>query len=159
MGPGGVFPAEMPERGRSLVDPLDDDTAERLLAGRVGPDDAPPGYAGVAAILQSASAPATPEELAGQEAALSIFLTWGPSPTVRGGRRGVQGRRERLQAGRGAAEGVRGSAAGRRGSVWRGAGIGGGRGAVDSRRAPSPVGYPPCRGSKSAERVLAPRCD
>ncbi|HJU00233.1 MAG TPA: hypothetical protein VJ966_03400, partial [Actinomycetes bacterium] len=63
MGPDGVFPAEMPERGRSLVDPLDADTAERLLAGRVGPDDAPPGYANVAAVLQAAAAPATPEEL------------------------------------------------------------------------------------------------
>ena len=34
---------------------LDRDTAERLLAGRVDPDDAPPGYARVAAILSAAS--------------------------------------------------------------------------------------------------------
>jgi hypothetical protein len=83
MGPGGVLPAEMPERGRSLVDGLDDDTAERLVAGRVGPDDAPPGYAGVAGVLQSAAGPAAPEELAGQEAALSIFRAYGPSPRAR----------------------------------------------------------------------------
>jgi 3-methyl-2-oxobutanoate hydroxymethyltransferase len=33
MGPGGVFPAEMPEHDWFLTDPLDEDTAERLLAG------------------------------------------------------------------------------------------------------------------------------
>jgi hypothetical protein len=108
MGPGGVFPAEMPERGRSLVDPLDDDTAERLLAGRVSPDDAPPGYAGVAGILQAASGPAAPEELAGREAALAIFRahrpgpgrrprTSGPGPQVR---RRPRGRSRRRLAGR-----------------------------------------------------------
>ena len=89
MGSGGVFPAEMPERGRSLVDPLDDDTAERLVAGRVGPDDAPPGYAGVAGVLQAAAGPAGPEELAGREAALALFRAYGPSP---GRRRRPRGR-------------------------------------------------------------------
>ena len=83
MGPGGVFPAEMPERGRSLVDPLDDDTAERLVAGRVSPDDAPPGYAGVAGVLQAAAGPAAPEELAGQPAALAMFRAYGPRPAAR----------------------------------------------------------------------------
>jgi hypothetical protein len=34
---------------------LDRDTADRLLRGRVDPDDAPPGYALVAALLRSAS--------------------------------------------------------------------------------------------------------
>ena len=43
MGADGVFSAEMPEHGLFLADPLDDDTAERLVAGRVSPDDAPPG--------------------------------------------------------------------------------------------------------------------
>ena len=80
MDSGGVFPAEMPERGRSLADPLDADTAERLVAGRVGPDDAPPGYAGVARVLQAAAGPARPEELAGREAALALFRAYGPSP-------------------------------------------------------------------------------
>jgi hypothetical protein len=35
---------------------LDRDTLERLLAGRVAPDDAPPGYAEVARVLQAAAA-------------------------------------------------------------------------------------------------------
>ncbi len=34
---------------------LDRDTADRLLAGRVEPDDAPPGYAHVASLLKAAS--------------------------------------------------------------------------------------------------------
>ena len=33
---------------------LDDETADRMLAGGVGPADAPPGYAAVAALLQTA---------------------------------------------------------------------------------------------------------
>jgi hypothetical protein len=79
MGPGGVFPAEMPERGHRLAGPLDDNTAERLVAGRLGPDDAPPGYAGVARVLQAAAGPADPGELAGREAALAIFRVHGPA--------------------------------------------------------------------------------
>jgi len=79
MGADGVFPAEMPEHGLFLADPLDDDTAERLVAGRVGPDDAPPGYAGVASVLQAAAGPAGPEELAGREAALAMFRAYGPA--------------------------------------------------------------------------------
>jgi hypothetical protein len=51
MGPDGVTPE------RPLADPLDDDTADRLLAGRIGPDDAPPGYAGVTGVLQAAAGP------------------------------------------------------------------------------------------------------
>ena len=34
--------------------PLDADTADRLLAGAVLPEDAPPGYAGVASLLAAA---------------------------------------------------------------------------------------------------------
>jgi hypothetical protein len=78
MGGDGVFPAEMPEHGLFLAGPLDDDTVERLVAGRVGPDDAPPGYAGVASVLRAAAGPAEPEELAGREAALAIFRANGP---------------------------------------------------------------------------------
>jgi hypothetical protein len=85
MGADGVFPAEMPEHGLFL---LDDDTAERLVAGRVGPDDAPPGYAGVASVLQAAAGPAEPEELAGREAPLAIFRAHGPA-----GERGRAGSR------------------------------------------------------------------
>lgn len=40
-------PYEMP------IGTIDEDTTDRLLAGRIHPDDAPPGYAGVARILQA----------------------------------------------------------------------------------------------------------
>jgi hypothetical protein len=46
--------------------PLDHDTADRLLSGRIEPDDAPPGYAEVASMLRAVAAPATSEELAGE---------------------------------------------------------------------------------------------
>jgi len=36
------LPHEMP------IGTIDEDTTDRLLAGRIHPDDAPPGYAGVA---------------------------------------------------------------------------------------------------------------
>jgi hypothetical protein len=42
------LPFEMP------IGTIDEDTTDRLLAGRIHPDDAPPGYAGVARILQAA---------------------------------------------------------------------------------------------------------
>ena len=44
--------------------PLDLDTADRLLAGALAPEDAPPGYAKVARLLEGASAEATPDEFA-----------------------------------------------------------------------------------------------
>jgi hypothetical protein len=43
---------------------LDMDTADRLLAGAVGPEDAPPGYAELARLLEAVSAEATSHELA-----------------------------------------------------------------------------------------------
>ncbi len=52
---------------------LDEDTADRLLTGRLDPADAPPGYAGVARLLAVAAAPAAPEELAGQAAVVACF--------------------------------------------------------------------------------------
>ena len=42
------LPHEMP------IGTIDEGTTDRLLAGRIDPDDAPPGYAGVARILQAA---------------------------------------------------------------------------------------------------------
>ena len=42
---------------------LDLDTADRLLAGTVAPEDAPPGYANVARLLESAAAEPTADEL------------------------------------------------------------------------------------------------
>ena len=44
--------------------PLDTDTADRLLAGSVAPEDAPPGYGRVVRLLEAASAEASSEELA-----------------------------------------------------------------------------------------------
>jgi len=56
------------DMGRALID---DAAAERLLGGLVTPEDAPPGYAGVAALVQAATGPALPRELAGQAAVIS----------------------------------------------------------------------------------------
>jgi hypothetical protein len=42
--------------------PLDDETADRLLAGRVAPEDAPPGYGTVVRLLDAASAEVAAEE-------------------------------------------------------------------------------------------------
>jgi hypothetical protein len=76
MAADDVFPAEMPDHPSSPISPLDGDTAERLLSGRLDPDDAPPAYAGVARLLRAAAAPAGPDELAslaGKEEALALF--------------------------------------------------------------------------------------
>ena len=79
----------LPPYARRTVQPdplaLDRSTAERLLAGRVTPSDAPPAYAPVARVLRAAAAPATPGELAGEEAALAAFAgaTRSPHPTHR----------------------------------------------------------------------------
>jgi hypothetical protein len=55
------------------LDPLalDEVSAERLLAGDLDPDQAPPGYAEVAALLAATVAAPSPAELAGQQAALA----------------------------------------------------------------------------------------
>ena len=54
---------------------LDEDTAERLLAGDLDPAQAPPGYAEVAAVLAAAAAEPSPDELAGQAAAVVELRT------------------------------------------------------------------------------------
>jgi hypothetical protein len=54
----GDLPHEM--RGERI----DADTMERLLRGRLTPDDAPPGYSDVASILLTAASPAEPGEVA-----------------------------------------------------------------------------------------------
>jgi hypothetical protein len=73
MAADDVFPAEMPDHAFHPTVPLDDDTAERLLGGRVDPEDAPPGYAEVASLLRAAAGPPGPEELAGEGEALALF--------------------------------------------------------------------------------------
>ena len=79
MAAGDVFPAEMPDHHHPTV-PLDDDTAERLLAGRLHPEDAPPGYAEVARLLRAAAGPPSPEELAGA----AVFLVSDAASYVNG---------------------------------------------------------------------------
>jgi hypothetical protein len=53
--------------------PLDLDTADRLLAGTVAPEDAPPGYAGVARMLDVATAEPNYGEL-GREAEMVALI-------------------------------------------------------------------------------------
>jgi hypothetical protein len=53
---------------------LDEDTAERLLAGELDPSEAPPGFAEVAAIMAAAAAAPNPDELAGEPAAVARLL-------------------------------------------------------------------------------------
>ena len=68
--------AEMRQLLASLksIDPdLDLVTADRLLAGRLDPADAPAGYAAVARLLAAAAGPASPEELAGEQAVIAEF--------------------------------------------------------------------------------------
>ena len=105
MGSGGVFSAEMPDGPFQPIVPLDADSAERLLSGRLDPDDAPPGYAEVARLLQAAAAPADPAELAGQAAAMDAFRTTHARAAQRPGRPAPVGRAGGSGARRGAAPG------------------------------------------------------
>jgi hypothetical protein len=50
-----------------------EDVLDRLLDGRLDPASAPPGYGGLARLLAAATAPATPEELAGEQVVLAQF--------------------------------------------------------------------------------------
>jgi hypothetical protein len=71
---------DLPDEMRRLG--LDEVTLDRLLAGRIGPDDAPPGYSEVARILQVAVAAGDDEELVHEAAhvALAMELVKQPSP-------------------------------------------------------------------------------
>jgi len=125
MTTGDVFPAEMPDDLPFPIDPLDDDTAERLLGGRLAPEDAPSSYAEVARFLRAAAGPPTPRELAGQPAALAAFRT--AREPVRGPAR-VPGRKRpagAVRTGRRARPAGAGRAAGR--ARPAGAGRAGGR--------------------------------
>jgi len=76
MNDDDALPFEMRQRlgSRGSSPPtLDHDTADRLLAGRLDPADAPPGYAAVVKVVAAATAPATTEELAGEPAAVAQF--------------------------------------------------------------------------------------
>ncbi len=70
---------------------LDEATAERLVTGQVGPDDAPPAYAGVARVLAAAVGPEQAREVQGESAAIAMFAAQHralvPDPRARGRRR------------------------------------------------------------------------
>jgi hypothetical protein len=51
----------------------DQDRLERLLDSPLDPGSVPPGYGGLARLLAAATAPAAPDELAGQQRALAEF--------------------------------------------------------------------------------------
>jgi hypothetical protein len=107
MGRDDVFPAEMPDHPSKAIVPLDAGTAERLLSGRLDPDDAPPGYAEVARLLQAAATPPDPGDLTGQAAAMAAFRLAhrGPGHPAPAGR-------EAGPAGEGIARGPAGAARG-----------------------------------------------
>jgi hypothetical protein len=52
---------------------VDDATADRLLAGALDPEDAPPGYAGVASLVRSAQGPAVAGEMGGRDEMVSAM--------------------------------------------------------------------------------------
>jgi hypothetical protein len=157
MDADNVFPADMPDDHlQPLVPepmvPLDDDTAERLLAGHLHPEDAPPGYAEVARVLQAAAGPPAREELAGEEAALAEFRAAGRGPTVAAGRRaptGAGGRRRRIRV---RASLVALALAGTLvvGGVWLGGGVWTADGALTALGLRSPSGGPGTGGAGGA---------
>jgi hypothetical protein len=67
MSPWGDLESEMKRQ------PLDTDTADRLLAGSVAPDDAPPGYAGVAALLAPAADSPRADDLSGESETVALL--------------------------------------------------------------------------------------
>jgi hypothetical protein len=79
---------------------IDDDTMDRLLAGRIDPDDAPPGYAEVARILQAASSPPRGEHLSREvEYVAAARRVMSPGSASTGGTGGSPSRRRRALAG------------------------------------------------------------
>ena len=60
-------------RRRLRAELLDDPTAERLLRGQVDPDDAPPGYAGVAEVLRAAAAEPVVTDSSAEDQAVAAF--------------------------------------------------------------------------------------
>jgi hypothetical protein len=75
---------------------LDEATAERLLAGDLRSDQAPPGYAEVAALLAATVAAPSPAELAGQEAALAELQAVVRAHRAGAWEAGTPGRRRRV---------------------------------------------------------------
>lgn len=63
---------DLPDEMRRLG--LDEVTLDRLLAGRIAPDDAPPGYSEVARVLQAAVAAGEHEELVHEAAHVALAM-------------------------------------------------------------------------------------
>jgi hypothetical protein len=61
--------------------PLDPNTAERLIAGAIAPEDAPPGYANVARLLEAVAGEASPEELVREPETVKIVAAAMRSPS------------------------------------------------------------------------------
>ena len=73
--------------------PLDPDTADRILSGQVAPDDSPPGYAALSALIRAAHQAPVGDELPGEEEAVEHMLAsmaapreWTAPPSRRSGR-------------------------------------------------------------------------
>ena len=64
---------DLPDEMRRLA--LDRDTANRLAAGLIDPDDAPPGYAAVARLVRSLRVEPAPRELRRQEHDVKAFAS------------------------------------------------------------------------------------
>jgi hypothetical protein len=60
-------------RSLGFLKAADQDLLDRLLDGRLDPASAPPGYGRLARLLAAATAPAAPEELAGEQRVLAEF--------------------------------------------------------------------------------------
>lgn len=73
-----------------------EETVDRLLAGAIAPEDAPPELFVAARILRAAAAPALPEELAHEEAAVTAFAAVTRSHTTRARRSHVRVRTRRV---------------------------------------------------------------
>jgi hypothetical protein len=63
-------PLGLPE---AALPAADQDPLEQLLEGRLDPASAPPGYGGLVRLLAAATAPATPQELAGEQLVMASF--------------------------------------------------------------------------------------
>jgi hypothetical protein len=88
---------DLPDEMRRLG--LDEITLDRLLAGRIAPDDAPPGYSEVARVLQAATAADLKEELAKEavhvRVAMELVKQPSPASTPSVGRSKKMGSRSR----------------------------------------------------------------
>jgi len=76
MSDGGALEADMhrlPGPLESTSPAEDQNILDRLLDGRLDPASAPPGYGRLARLLLAVTAPATPQELAGEQLALATF--------------------------------------------------------------------------------------